>query len=105
MRSGSTSIPKNVAVVTVPIACRFARSAVHHQFRGTLTYLFVEVVHEHAHGRFLLPALAGECRATRCTDGVSLIDLSVYEHEVMVVLIGSRKQSTGCVGTSLRPVR
>src|SRR5678815_297015 len=50
----------NNGVVAIPIASCFARAAVDHEVLRTLGDFFVEVVHEHAHGGFLLPALAGE---------------------------------------------
>ena len=43
-------------------------AAVNEEVLGALGNLFVEVVHEHAHGRFLVPALAGERIAARSFD-------------------------------------
>ena len=46
-----------------------ARAAVHDQLVGVFGDLGVEVVHEHAQGGLLLPALGAQCRAARCAYG------------------------------------
>ena len=48
----------------LPVAGRLAGAAVDHEVLGTLGDLGVQVVHQHAQGGFLLPALAGELRAS-----------------------------------------
>ena len=69
--------------ITLPIACGLAGSPINHQVSWTLTHLLVKVVHEHAHGGFLLPALAGKRRATRGPNrGIgSLIDFRLNRHQ------------------------
>ena len=57
-------------VVSFPASRRTARSAVDNQFLGALGDSFVQVVHEHPHGRFLLPAFAGDGSAARRADGL-----------------------------------
>ena len=52
----------------LPVAGRLAGAAVDHEVLGALGDLGVEVVHEHAQGRLLLPALAGELRAAGGTN-------------------------------------
>src|SRR5207245_3622426 len=70
-------------VITLPIACGFAGTAINYEVSWTLTHLLVQVVHEHAHGGFLLPTLAGERRATRGPNrGIgSLIDFRLNRHQ------------------------
>ena len=52
-------------VEALPVARRLARAAVDHQLLGPLGHLGVEVVHQHAQRRLLLPAAAGELGAAR----------------------------------------
>ena len=55
-----------------PRACRATGAAVDDQVVGPLGDLGIEVVHQHPHGGFLLPALAGQarCRAARAPRAV-----------------------------------
>ncbi len=55
-------------VIACPVSCGFAATAVDHQVSRALCHFGVEIVHEHAQRRFLLPAFAGERRAARSTD-------------------------------------
>ena len=50
-------------VVVLPRARRLARAAVHDEVLGSLGDIRVEVVHQHAQGGFLHPALARPLRA------------------------------------------
>ena len=59
-------------VEVVPGARRLAGAAVDDEAVGVLGHLGVEVVHEHAQGRFLDPALAGALGAARGTDDAML---------------------------------
>ena len=54
--------------VGVPAAGGAAGAAVDDELLGVLGHLGVEVVHEHAHGGLLRPALAGEVRAPGSAD-------------------------------------
>jgi hypothetical protein len=47
----------------LPVACGLPAASVHHEVLGALGDLGVEVVHQHAEGSFLSPALAGELAA------------------------------------------
>ena len=51
-----------------PVARGFAGAAVDHQVGRALGDVGVEIVHEHAQGRFLLPSPAAEGRAARRAD-------------------------------------
>ncbi len=44
-------------------------SAVNHEILGALSHFLVEIVHQHAHGSFLLPAFAGDGVATWRANG------------------------------------
>ena len=55
-------------VEALPVARRLADAAVDDQVLGPLGHLGVEVVHQHAQRRLLLPAPAGERRAARGAD-------------------------------------
>ena len=57
-------------VIAFPVPGRLSGAAVHHQVLRPLAHLGIEVVHEHAHGRFLVPALARQGRAARRPDGI-----------------------------------
>src|ERR1022692_1706274 len=60
-------------VVRLPTPRRPTGSAVHNKVLRTLGNFLVEVVHEHAHGGFLLPAFASDrVAAGRANRGVSL---------------------------------
>ena len=52
-----------------PVAGGLPRSAVDDQILGSFRHLRVEVVHQHAHGRFLHPALARERRTAGSANG------------------------------------
>src|ERR1035438_453198 len=54
--------------ISCPTPCGTARSSVHNKVVRTLGDLSIEVVHEHAHGSFLLPAFAGDGVAARRTN-------------------------------------
>ena len=55
-------------VVAIPIAGGAAGAAVDDEVLRALGDLFVEIVHQHAHGGFLSPAFAGELVAARSLD-------------------------------------
>jgi hypothetical protein len=55
-------------VERLPRARCTPRAAVDHEMGGILGDLGVEVVHEHAQGGLLEPALAAELGAARCAD-------------------------------------
>ena len=55
----------------LPVAGRLARPAVDDEVFRALGHLGVEVVHEHAQGRLLVPALAGKIPPPRRPDGGS----------------------------------
>ncbi len=57
-------------VIAVPIASRLAAPAVDDQIFGLFGNLGIEVVHQHAQRRFLLPAFAGKGRAAGRADGL-----------------------------------
>ncbi len=57
-----------------PVAGRLAGAAVDDELVGVLGHLGVEVVHEHAQGGLLRPALRGEGRAARGADGAGAGD-------------------------------
>ncbi len=56
-------------VISSPAARRLASAPVDDQLVGMLGDIGVEVVHQHAHRRFLRPAFARELAAVRCTHG------------------------------------
>ena len=51
----------------IPVARGAPRPAVNNQFLGLFGHFGVEVVHQHAQRRFLLPALAGNLLPPRRT--------------------------------------
>ena len=55
----------------LPVSGGLARPAVDDEVFGAFGYLGVEVVHEHAEGRLLVPALAGKLPPPRRADGRS----------------------------------
>ena len=59
-------------VERLPAASRTAGAAVDHQVVRTLSDLRVQVVHEHAQGRFGLPALGADLGAAGCADGAGV---------------------------------
>ncbi len=68
-------------VVSLPTARCSAGSAVHDKILGTLGNISVEVIHEHAHGSFLLPAFAGDGVAARRANGrMSLCEFRINGH-------------------------
>src|SRR5262249_11235709 len=52
----------------LPVSRCSSRSTVHNKLARLFCNLFIEVVHQHPHCRFLMPSLAAECRATRRAD-------------------------------------
>jgi hypothetical protein len=52
-------------VICLPTARRASRAAIDDKILGTLGNVRVEIVHQHAHGSFLLPAFAGDLIAAR----------------------------------------
>jgi hypothetical protein len=53
----------------------------------TLRNFLVEIVHEHAHGGFLLPAFTGDLVAARgANGGWGLEDFRFNGHELMVIV-------------------
>ena len=56
---------RNNRVIALPIARRFSAPAIDDQIFRLFGDFRIEVVHQHAHGRFLLPAFAGKSGATR----------------------------------------
>src|SRR6266404_8089547 len=85
----------NNGMVAIPIAGGLAGSAIDHQIARSLPDLFVDIVHQHAHGGFLLPAFAGKSRAARSADGRVGGSFSLYRHESMVVVNSRRRQHAG----------
>jgi hypothetical protein len=74
-------------VVGLPAARGAAGSAVDDQILGALGDFFVEVVHQHAHGGFLLPAFAGDLIAARGADGGGGLDFCFDGHRVMLLAL------------------
>ena len=66
--------------VGFPTARGAARSAVDDKIFRALGDLFVEVVHEHAHGGFLLPAFAGDGVAARRANGCGSLNFGLNGH-------------------------
>src|SRR5579863_1791478 len=81
-------------VVGLPTAGGAASPAIDDEVAGALGDFFVEIIHQHAHGGFLLPTLAGNRIAAWRTDGCvsGLGYLGFYRHGVMVVLWGEGGQ-------------
>ncbi len=77
-------------MVGLPTAGGAAGSTVDDEVARALGDFFVEIVHQHAHGSFLLPAFAGNRIAARGADGRvgGGGDFGFYRHEVMVVVWG-----------------
>ena len=75
-------------VISLPAARRPPGAAVDHQIARPLSHFFVEVIHQHAHGRFLLPAPAGNLGAPRSANRsvAGLREFGFDRHGSMVVL-------------------
>ena len=58
----------NDRVISLPASCGPAGASIDNKLARVLRDLFVEVVHEHPHGRFLLPAFAGDRASARSAD-------------------------------------
>ena len=56
-------------VITTPVARGLAGPAVDNQVARVFADFFVEIIHQHAHRRFLLPPFAGDGGAARRADG------------------------------------
>ena len=56
-------------MVSLPTPRRTPGAAVHHKVFGALSNLFIQIVHQHAHGSFLRPAFASDLVPTRCSNG------------------------------------
>jgi hypothetical protein len=67
-------------VVGFPTARSAARSAVDDEVFRALGDFLVEVVHEHAHGGFLLPAFARDGVAAGRANGSRSLDFSLNGH-------------------------
>ena len=82
-------------VIAIPIAGSFARTAVDDQILRALGNFLVKIVHQHAHGCFLLPTFAGERGAARGANaGVRRCwSFDINGHGNMVVLQERNHQS------------
>jgi hypothetical protein len=88
----------NYGFVTVPISGCFAGASVDDQILGTLGNLFIEIVHEHAHGSFLLPAFTGDGGTARRTERAGGLGwCNLYGHESMVVVLSAARNSGSTV--------
>ena len=94
-------------MVAIPIASGFARPAIDHQVARALADFFVEVVHQHAHGGFLLPAFTGKSRAAGSADGCVGWNFSLYRHELngsgLERMFPAREEGKSLVCFSARP--
>ena len=74
-------------MIAIPVARRLARAAVNDQILGALGDVLVKIVHQHAHGGFLLPSLAGERGAAGGANASvgGCLSFSVNRHGDMVV--------------------
>jgi hypothetical protein len=68
-------------VVCIPIPRCTPGSAVHDKVLRPFGNFVIEVVHQHAHGSFLLPPFAGKQVATRCADGSAGLNFSFNGHD------------------------
>ena len=88
----------NYGFVTVPISGRFARASVDDEILRTLGNLFIEIVHEHAHRSFLLPAFTGDRGTARRTEGAGGLGwCNLYRHKSMVVVLSAARNSGSTV--------
>ena len=69
-----------------PTAGRASGSSIDDEIFGTLGDFFVEIVHQHAHGGFLLPTFACDLIAARRANGRWSLDFCFNGHRVMLVL-------------------
>ncbi len=88
-------------VVGRPAAGRAARAAVHDELVGMLGHLGIEVVHQHPHGGFLRPALAGQGGAARGTDRARAGWVG-GRHRWLLVESATRRVGAGRVGGWIR---
>ena len=88
-------------VVGLPTAGGAAGAAIDDEVARALGDFFVEIVHQHAHGGFLLPAFAGNRIAARGADGRvgGLGDFGFNRHEVMVVVWEEWFKPAGCLSS------
>src|SRR5581483_1096663 len=61
---------RNDRVISLPTSRRSPGSAVHDKIFWMLRNLLIEVVHEHAHGSFLLPPFTGNLITARSLNGL-----------------------------------
>jgi hypothetical protein len=73
-------------VIAIPVSRGFAGAAIDHEIARALADFFVEIIHQHAHGGFLLPTFAGELVTTRRVNGSVGGGFSVNRHTQMVLL-------------------
>jgi hypothetical protein len=59
--SGKVRERANDGMKTFPIARRFSSAAIDDQIVRFFSDLWIQIVHQHAQGGFLLPAFAGDC--------------------------------------------
>ncbi len=79
-----------------------SRAAVHHQLVRPLRNVGVEVVHEHAEGGLLLPSLARDGRAARCTHRSSARDVrGDGRHAVPAVSREKCPRSIACASVTM----
>ena len=84
-------------MIAIPIARRFARAAIDDQILRPLGNFLVKIVHQHAHGRFLLPTFAGKRVAARGANaGVRRGgSFGINWHRNMVVRSGAESSMRG----------
>src|SRR5579864_1912570 len=71
----------NDGAIGFPTSGGASGSTVDHEISWTLGNLLVKVVHEHAHGSFLLPSLAGDGIASRRANGRGSLNFRFNRHE------------------------
>ncbi len=89
-----------------PTARGASGSAIDDEIFGALGDFFVEVVHQHAHGSFLLPAFASDLIAAGRANGGGGLDFGFDGHrEMLVVPIEGRNSVATSASQILKPLR